>query len=244
MIKKIIVGVLVAIVVFVGWGWYAKNDLLKDAVNTHGPGIANVPLTLGAVNLSPFSGEASMSDFVLGQPKGWGEGDMVKLDSFSVKIRPETITDSHVIIDEIIMKAPRLLVRVDGKRNNFQTFADSFITAGSADEPPSDVTLTIHKFAITDAVIQLEVEGFGASETTIKLADIELNDIGTDEKGQTPDEIARHLSSAIQPQITKAITSSQGKKLLGKLTGSDGTEQGIKDTLKKGLGGLLKKDDN
>ena len=131
---------------------------------------------------------------------------------------------------------------MDGKKNNFQSFADNLGVTPADETAESDMTLTIHRLAITKPVLQLEVKGLGLADGTIELADIELTNLGTDEKGQTPEEIARHISDALRPQIMKAITSTQGRNLLRKLTGGEGdTGDSVGDALKKGISGLLGK---
>ena len=82
------------------------------------------------------------------------------------------------------------------------------------------------------------------------LADIRLTDIGVKEGGIPPSDAARLAMDALVPQVTKALASQEGKKLLnkalgGKLDLDTSLEDQAKETLekkaKKGLKSLFGK---
>ncbi len=248
MIKKILIGLLLVIVMAVGVLYFRMNTIVHSAILDNGPDILGVDVKLDAVGLSPFSGEANLESFALGQPEGWGDGNMISVDGFAVKMVPASIMKDHVIIETIEVDHPIIAVRMKGKDNNFSSFAGSFTTEETNTEEESEIFITLKDMWIRNAVVSLEVDGLSMADTTIELADIHIENLGTDEQGLTPSELARHVMAVIEPQVRKAITGAQGKKLIDKILKNDeNDESGAQKLIKKGIGALFgkkKKDDD
>jgi hypothetical protein len=236
-VKKILIILLVIVGVGAGVAYSQLNSIVETGIETAGPEVLKVDVTVGAVSLSPFSGKVAAQKLAIGQPAGFGDGSMMALDNFSVNLETSTLMNDHIIIDTMMIDGPLLDVRRQDGQTNFEAFQEGLgLENGSADaeaEPP--ITLTIRKLVVKAPRILAKTDGFIKLDEDITLADFTLTDLGTDEKGLAPKEIARHVMDTLQPQITKALVaagaSSKVKDLADKAT----------EKLESGLGGLLGK---
>lgn len=233
--KKLFLGLVLILVIGVGVAYSQLDSIVKVGVETGGPETLKVPVTVESVSLSPFSGKVAIKGLEVGQPEGYGEGMIASVGSFDMKLKPSSLMSDHIIIESIVIDAPMLDARrIEGK-TNFEKLQQN---VGPSDEAPSDITLTIKSMQIRGAQVTVKNEGTINVDQTIKLADFSITDLGTDEKGMAPKEIARHVMAVLQPQITQAlIKAGASDKLKDLAKDAEGKlEQGL-----SGLVGKLKK---
>lgn len=234
MIKKFLLLVLVLIVAGGAFAYYKLDTIVKTGVETQGPEVLKVPVTVKSISLSPFSGTIGVNGLAIGQPEGFGEGQIASLEGFDMKVRTDTLFSDHIIIDEIKVEAPKLDIRAKGRETNFQAMQKA-IGMQSSNEA-SNMTLTIKKMTIEGPEIAVLTEGGMMNvDERIKLADFTITDLGTDEKGLAPSEIARHVMAVLEPQIAQALIKAQASGKLQDLAKDAGGK------LEKGIGSLVGK---
>lgn len=215
------------------------GPIVRTGIETAGPETLHVGVNVGKVDISPLSGDVSVSDLSIGQPEGFGDGPLVELGEFKMKLEPSSLMSNHVIIDTVEIVSPLLDVRhLDGK-TNFQALQEGMtlpeMAAGGAASTGEEVTLTIRSLAVKAPRIKAKTDGFISLDEDVELADFTLTDLGTDEKGMAPREIARHVMDTLQPQITKALITAGASSKIQELA------KDARGTLEKGIGGLLGK---
>lgn len=232
--KKFLLLVLVLIIGGGAFAYYKLDSIVKTGVETKGPEVLKVPVNVKSISLSPFSGSIGVNGLAIGQPEGFGEGQIASLEGFDMKVRTETLFSDHIIIDSIMVDAPKLDVRSKGKETNFQALQKAIGAPASSE--PSNITLTIKKMTIKGPEIAVLTEGGMLDvDETIKLADFTITDLGTDEKGLSPREIARHVMAVLEPQIAQALVKAQASGKLQDLA------KDASGTLEKGIGSLVDK---
>ncbi len=233
--KKLFFGLVVILVIGVGVAYSQLDSIVKVGVETGGPETLKVPVTVESVSLSPFSGKVAIKGLEVGQPEGYGEGMIASVGSFDMKLKPSSLMSDHIIIESIVIDAPMLDARRIQGKTNFEKLQQN---VGPSDDTPSEITLTIKSMQIRGAQVTVKNEGTINVDQTVKLADFNITDLGTDEKGMAPKEIARHVMSVLQPQITQAlIKAGASDKLKDLAKDAEGKlEQGL-----SGLVGKLKK---
>jgi hypothetical protein len=256
--KRILVGLLILIFLVAGLGYFQLNNIVKKGVNDYAPDLLKVDVNLDGVNLSPLSGDVSFSGFTIGQPKGFGDGPLASLNAFDMKLETGTLLSNHIIIDSIVIDSPALDVRIQDGQNNFEALQKGMdLPAEDPDATESEITLTIRKLEVRTPKVSLQNDGLLKIDETINLASFSLKDLGTDEQGLAPSEIARHVMDTLQPQISKALIelgagkaiknlADDAKKKLGKsvegiLEKAAEKTGGSSDSLKEKAGGLLGK---
>ncbi|MFC3052438.1 DUF748 domain-containing protein [Kordiimonas pumila] len=234
--KKILI-VLLLVILAGGVFLYTKLDsIIKTGIETEGPKTLNVSVDLDGISLSPFSGKINVKGLELGQPNGFGEGAIASIGSFDMKVEPRTLMSNHIIIDSINIGQPVFDVRMQGSKSNIKALQDGLdLPATEPTAPEDEITLTIRSLVVSNPRILASSDGALKLDEDIKLADFKLTNLGTDEKGLAPREIARHVMDTLQPQITKALIAAGASGKVKDLA------DGAKDKLEKGLGGLLDK---
>ncbi|UTW54861.1 AsmA family protein [Kordiimonas sp. SCSIO 12610] len=235
--KRILIGLLVVVLVIAGLGYFQLNNIVKTGVNEYGPEVLKVDVQLNGVNLSPLSGDVAFNGFTIGQPSGYGDGPLASLGAFDMKLETNTLLSDHIIIDSILIDAPALDVRIKDGESNFEALQKGMELAASdeAATESGEITLTIRKLEIRTPQVSLQNDGLLKVDETINLASFTLTNLGTDEKGLSPSEIARHVMDTLQPQIAKALVEIGAGKTLKNLA------DGAKDKLGKGVEGVLNK---
>ncbi|SDD82318.1 AsmA family protein [Kordiimonas lacus] len=238
--KKLFLGLVVIILIGVGVAYVQLDNIVKVGVETGGPETLKVPVTVESVSLSPFSGKVAIKGLEIGQPQGYGEGKIASVGSFDMKLRPSTLMSDHIIIDSIVIDAPMLDARrIDGK-TNFERLQQN--VGPSEETAPSNITLTIKSMQIRGAQVAVKNEGSIKVDQTIQLADFNITDLGTDEKGLAPAEIARHIMAVLQPQITQALIKAGASDKLKDI--ASGAEGKLEEGLSSLVGKLKKKKDD
>ncbi len=235
--KKLFFGLILIVGVIGVIGYTQLNTIVKTGVETAGPEALSVPVTVGNVSISPLSGRVQVTDFAIGQPDGFGDGSMVSLGAFDMKVDTATILNDHIIVDEITIDAPMFDARVIGSQSNFQALQEKLAAgAGPSEIDGQPITLTIRKLAVRNPQVSVQKEGgLLRVDEDVKLADFTLTDLGTDEQGLAPKEIARHIMDTVQPQIMQVLVAAGAGDTL------KGLAKDARGTLEKQAGSLLNK---
>jgi len=238
--KKALIVLMLILVLVAGVVYAQLGSLVETGIETAGPDTLNVPVAVESVSISPFSGKATIKGLTIGQPTGFGEGPMASLGNFSVKLDTASLLSHHIIIDNLMVDALTLDVRMIDGNTNFKVLQDGLelpedTETSSPVAESEQITLTIRKLEVRAPRLLAKSDGFLKLDEDIMLADFTLTDMGTDEKGLAPKEIARHIMNTLQPQITKAlITAGASDKIKG-------LADKAKDKLESGVSGLLGK---
>jgi hypothetical protein len=81
------------------------GSVVTRAVNGYAPGLLKTRVSLSSARISPFSGNGTLHGFVIGNPSGWSDGDLVSIKGVHVSIVPSSIVRDHIIINEIDIDA-------------------------------------------------------------------------------------------------------------------------------------------
>ncbi|PCI62582.1 MAG: hypothetical protein COB37_06725 [Kordiimonadales bacterium] len=238
--KKILIGLTVLVGASLALIYTQLGPIIKSGIESQGPEVLKVSVSVEHVSLEPFSGHAKISKLVIGQPEGFGDGALTSLGSFSVDLDVASLLSDHIIINELIVDEPLLDVRFKGKQTNFSALQENLDlpTSSEGTSAQSETTLTIKKLIVRAPRLLAKSEGLIKFDQDIILADFTLSDLGTDEKGLAPREIARHIMDAVQPQIAKALIAAGASDKIKKIA------EKAKSKLEKRVGGLLGKLNN
>lgn len=241
--KKFFFGILLLAVVGGALLYTQASSVMKSGVEAAGEEALKVGVTVGGISISPLSGQLQVTELAVAQPDGFGEGPMVQVGDFKMKVEPATLLSDHIIIDEITIDRPMFDARLIGGQTNFQELQKRIGSGAAPASATPPITLTIRKLNVTSPQVAVSSDGVLKVDEDVQLADFGLTNLGTDEKGLSPQEIARHLMDTLQPQIAQAMVSAG--------VGGDVKElaKGAREKLEGSVGNILgklreKKDDN
>jgi len=113
-----VVAVIIVVVIIIATN---LGPMIKKAVNTYGPDITKTKVSLGDVDVSLFSGKATLKKLFLGNPKGFTSPFAMKVGSILVDIDEKSIAGDTIIIDRIEVVAPDISYEKIKGTDNFQT---------------------------------------------------------------------------------------------------------------------------
>ncbi len=252
--KVLLAGVLLIAVIAAAAviGASKLGPIIKTAVNTYGPQLTKTDLSLGDVSISLLSGTAKLSDFSLGNPRGFSSVEAVRVGSIFIDIDEKSITGDTIVINTIEVVAPAITYEKTRGTDNFQTIANNVSTPSGAAAPEKErpkqgesgpgKKILIKNFILKQGTVTLASALAGGQAITARLPDMHLKNIGG--TGASPQQVFGEIFRALQQQITSGSVHdalNQGLKELGKnldAIGEDVKKQAgdMKDTFKGLLG--------
>lgn len=235
--KKLFIGVILVFAVVVGVVYTQLDAVIKAGVETAGPEALQVGVTVGNVKISPLSGEVQVQDLLIGQPDGFGDGPMVQIGDFKMKVETGTLMNDHIIVDEIVIDRPMIDARMIGGQSNFEALQKRLAALGGAEQTVAGqpLMLTIRSLAVRSPQVAVSKDGLLSVDENVSLADFTLTDLGTDEQGLSPREIARHVMDTLQPQIAKVLINAQMPDNIKEIAND------ARGKLESGVGNILNK---
>ena len=253
--KKIIWGIVIlALVLIIGAVvviGLCFDKIVKAGVQTVGPKIVQVPITVDTINLSLLTGSAKVKNFVIGNPEGYKTPFAISVGLASVSINPLTVLSDKIIVRSIEIKNPEITFEGGLGGNNLGKIMDNVNEVVKSGGPATTNTnaaakskpakkIEVDDFIITGAKVHGTLVLFGGKEVTLPsllIPDIHLKDLGKGNAGLTPTDLTRAVLQAITSATMKTV--SNAAENIGKNMGNLG-KQGL-NQIKSGIGGLFGK---
>ncbi|MAZ86322.1 MAG: hypothetical protein CL693_01640 [Cellvibrionaceae bacterium] len=215
---KIVLGLVVAVVavaaIVVVIGVQNLDKIVKTAVEKVGPEVLGTEVLLSEVHIDITEGRGELRGLTVANPEGYSPANIFSLGQTVLDIDTSSLGGDVIVINEITIKGANLLAEQKGlKDTNLQALLDNIQSgsksASSSTEPDqtsdasgSDVLLAVEKFTFADSNMKLVSEQFG--EHSLTLPSIKLTDLGTKDKGLTPEELANAVVKPLLAQAKKA----------------------------------------
>ena len=270
-IKAVKIVMFVIVVLIVGLavlvGLFGKKAM-KTGVEIGATKALKVPVTVEGTSLSILAGSAGVKNLVVANPPGYQNKTMLELGDARVDLELGSVLTDTVRIDDILLENVTVTLEQKGLTNNIQEVLNGM--SGEAPKPkpqkeekPSKDLLIKH-LLISDVAVKVKLLPVpGKSDTiTMKLAPIEMNDVGSKDKvdvavlsskvllaiiggiaqqgvGILPEDIIGPLGDTLKGlgAAAQTVLKETGKVLEG---GKEATEKVLEGTKKAGED-LLKK---
>src|SRR5687768_3077376 len=240
-------GVVAVIAVFAVF--YFLNDIVKGGVEAVGPQLTKGDMRLAKAKISPFSGKAQLSGLFVGNPEGWKTESAIKVGDVQVALDVRSALSDVVMIESILIDGPEITYEGGLGGSNIGKILENIEAfAGGGGEKPAAAessSASSKKFKVKDiqirgARVHLSTAGLGGKAMTVPLADLRLQNIGTDGSGVTAAQLSRDILKPLLASITKAAAEAAtnvGGQLKDVTKGTtqqlDKTTEGIKSLFKK-----------
>ncbi|MBI5375718.1 MAG: AsmA family protein [Candidatus Schekmanbacteria bacterium] len=213
----IIFGIIVVVVIALIFAGLSNLGLIiKNAINSYGPGITKTDLSVGDVSVSLFSGKAKLKDFYLGNPGGFKSPQAVKVKSIAVDVDEKSINKDVIVIDRIEILQPEISYEMKNGTDNFKKILDNMKRDNAPKEKSSEIKdgkkgkeqkIIIKDLLITDGKVNVTTQFLAEKNISIPLPEIHLANIGNAENGTTPEEIAKQILQSLQENLTSAAVT-------------------------------------
>ncbi len=263
--------VLVMIALAVGlvfYVWSSLDSIIKEAVETYGSEVTQAEVTLDDVDLDLGNGRLGLRGLRVGNPAGFETPSAFRLGAVRVKIDTATVNEDPFVISEIVIDKPEVTYEISAAGNNIDTLQkniERYIEAkglggggsaggGEAGKEDEDQggRMIIKDLYVRGGVVNVSATILKGRALSAPLPEIHLTDLGKDEGGATPGEIAEKVLSALTAAASKAAgglgvgkTLDSLKGRLGELAGGAGNlgeavGQAVGQSVKEGASGLGK----
>ena len=254
--KKILLSIVILVLLAVIGGfvylYLSLNTLVKKAIETVGPAITRTEVTLASANLSPFSGNGSLSGFEVGNPKEYNAPYALKLGSIQVSVDKASILNNPIVVNSIQIRDPHIVLIGTPTGTNLQQIMrnirsyetpkkkavespveQSKNSSTNQENSTSGRKFIVKSVVISGASLDVGLSAFGQSvHQTLPLPEIRLNDLGSAGKGISEKELAEQiLTPLINAGIDEGIKAASKQGLI-QLQQNGGKELG---NLIKGL---------
>jgi len=211
------------------------GSIVKTAVNRVGPTITQTTFVLNSAEISPLSGVGTLKGLTIGNPKGWSTEHTFYLKEISINLVPKSITEDHIVINSILIDNPEIIYETIFSNSNLQDLLKNIQqSTGSTNQtaqtetkpeakPAKETKIEIKRFRMQNVTIK--VAGAG-NVYTLTLPELVMENLGTQEGGLTPNQLATTIVREISIQVAKAVLSSA-------------TKHGVMEKAGEGLRGLL-----
>ena len=261
----VILVLIVIVVLFMG-------QIIKAGIETAGPKIAGVPMSVEKVRVNPLTGNVHVKALIIGNPEGFKTDSLMELGEFNLDIALGSLFTDTIVIKQILIDAPEITYEKALRSSNISTLLDNL---APAEKPKADVAeepkekkgaakkVVIEDFQLNDAKVHVTLTALGGKKMTLSLPSIQMQDIGKDTGGTDIKEVVSEVFGSVSDAIVKALASSgdfagDALKDAGDVVGDVGgaatdtvkdvggaatdAAKGTTDALKKGIGGLFGKE--
>jgi hypothetical protein len=208
----LVIAAVIAVGLFLG-------DIVKKGVETLGPKVAKVSVTVQTVNLSLLTGSATVKGLVVGNPEGYQTPDAINIGKASVGVEPFSVLSDKIHVRSIQVDSPQITFEGGLHDNNLSKILDNINATGSAQASstanPNQTAAAkpAKKFEVDDLVISgakvhVSLTTLGGKEMTLPLPEIHLTDLGKGDAGITAADLSRRVLNAILSATTQAIVSN------------------------------------
>lgn len=249
-IIKIIVGLLVVVVLAV-WLLASNIDgIVKGVIESVGSETLATRVSLGSVEvkLGEESG-AALRDLSIANPDGYTQPYAFELGTVGATIAPASLSTDTVVIPRVLIEDAKLTFEQQGNSNNLQTLLDNMDT-GSTDGSAGGESSAEGEADVLLAIGELRLAGVGVTAYSDELEqpfefvlkDVVVRDVGTPEKGVTPDAAAELIMEPVidaaleeaSAQVKQAIEAAVKQEIDKK---KEEAKEDLKDDLRRKLRG-------
>ncbi|WP_033067019.1 hypothetical protein [Thalassospira australica] len=274
--KKILIGLAAIIVLVVGGLIYVYanlDDIVKTTIEKAGTRVTLADVTVSGVSIEPTQNTAAIDGLVVGNPDGFDTDYAFSLGNISVRLDGSTLTSDTIRIIEVVVDSPSVIYELGNGSSNIATIqrnVEAFVQrvsgptgAGGADQEPADdvagsegsgTKIIIDNVYVRNGDVGISAGVLQGKKLSASLPEIHLTDVGKDEGGATPAEVAGEILTAINASVFKAVSSLNvdgllqgvgdlGKGVVGAVGAVGGAASGGGTKLKDGadaLGGAVK----
>lgn len=227
-IGGIVVGLIVIIAIVVGVFYFNLDKVIIAAVEKYGSEVTKTDVVLKEVDLDLTSGKGALNGFSVGNPEGFEEDHSIKFDSVAVEVDIAGSNDEIVHIREIRVENPSIIYEVnqatnnlDAIRNNVDAFMkEKGLSGGEKPEESSDESgpkVIIDNVYINGGQVSVKADLLAGQKIDGRLPNIHMSNIGKDEGGATPGQVAAKIIDELTGKAMNVITDLGIGKNLGAL---------------------------
>ena len=211
----------IAMVIFV---LSSLDGLVQEAVETYGSEITQAEVKLAEVELDATSGKGALRGLKVGNPAGFNTPSAFELGAVSIIVDTDLLAGDTVVIKEVIIEAPDVTYElgadgsnIDAIQRNVEAYMARFDggNAAGANDDGEGPELIIEDLYIRNGTVNVSATFLQGKTLSAPLPDIHLEDIGKEEDGASPGEVAEQIIASIKDGAAGAVSGLGLDGMLG-----------------------------
>jgi len=188
------------------------DGLITRAVNTYGPDITGTDVHLDDVRVSFFSGNITIKNLTMGNPKGFRSPRAMRVASVSVSLEPASLLSDTIIIRHLEIVEPDITYEKRGGTDTFKTIAkhaerkakEAGIASGETGQEKPGKKLLIREFISRGGRVTLHTPDLPSGTAGAALSDMQMRDVGGKD-GAPPSEVFSRILAVLYDRLTMPI---------------------------------------
>lgn len=223
-LKKIVIILVLILVGLLFFLRYFGGATIKQAVNTGGPMVLGVPVTLQDAKLRPLAGYIHLAGLHVGNPEGFQTDGIFDLGHLDIQMDTRSLMGDTIHIQKIEIKNPKITLEFGLTKNNIGALLENLEgeKKEGGEETPAGKTETneeggkkvvIDEISISGAQLNLSIKGMAGLSAPLPLPPLTLRDIGKEDDGASLTDVLARVVKAILGSAMQVATGA------GKLVG-------------------------
>jgi len=240
MIKKALFSLVVVLVLVVGIGFFYIDSIVKSGIEIVGSEVLGTNVTVASVSISPLSGNGTIRGLTIANPEGFTSENIMQLGEVTVALNIGSLTGDVIEIEEITVIEPLITYETKITTDNMRALLANLPSTPGGAEAPIDSDnaagkgIIIKEFNLNGAQVNLVAS---IIEQSFTLTDINLTNIGTENKAATVSQaleivlkaVSRGLLNADKPGLSELRESVEGRVQESVEKAEEAVGQGIQD---------------
>jgi len=187
------------------------DTIITKAINAYGPGITGTEVRIDDVRVSFLSGEATVTNFLLGNPRGYRSAHAATAASISVDLEIGSLLQDTIVVKRIEVVQPDIICEKRGGTDNFKVIArhaeqkakEAGMAGGATGKEKPGKKLLIREFVVKGGRVTLYTPDLPSGTASAAIPDMHLRKVGGD--GAEPSAVFSRILAALYDRLTMPI---------------------------------------
>lgn len=220
----VVLALVVVVVAIVFYVFASLDSIVKTAVEEVGSEVTQTKVSLNGVEISLTAGSGALRGFSMANPQGFSDNNVVQFDEVSIALDLATVQSDPVVIKQIVIDGPRIVYELGEGGSNIEKIQNNVAGSASEQSGGSDSgsggegpKLVIENLILRNGQVSITATQLLGETIDAPLPDIHLKDIGKEENGATPGQIAVETLDSVLAQVTAAVGTVDISKITDQL---------------------------
>jgi len=233
--RALIIGGVVIVVIVIGVAYFVYTSLdsiVEAAIEKYGSQYTGTAVGVDGVDLDLTSGKGTINGFSVANPAGFATAEAIEVGRIAIAVDIGSVTGDPIIIKEIRIDKPKVTYEIGPDGNNIDAIAKNVQSqtgsgegkaadkAGkeSATEGGGGPKLIIENLYVNGGEVGVSATALKGKTMSANLGDVHLENIGKDEGGASPGQVAEIITASLVKMVgvaTKTIDMDAIMKVIG-----------------------------
>ncbi|MEJ2183318.1 MAG: hypothetical protein P8Y66_07325 [Nitrospirota bacterium] len=222
--SKVLIALAIVVIAVIAVFFFALANIdaiAKAAIEKYGSAATGTDVKVSKVEIKLKAGAGSISGLSVGNPSGFSAPAAFSMDNITVAIDIGSITKDPIVINRILVSAPRITYEVNesgrANINEIKKNLQAYQKQGPKEKGKTEgeKNLLIRKLLIEGGKVAIHVAALEGEPRSAKVPRIELTNVGG-KGGASPGEIALQVLRPLVNRTTEAAARAGVEQYVGK----------------------------